>query len=167
MSASSPSSAACPNIVGGLSASLANGGLFIAALDAALDFSAIRCALLCGSGFWVARGPSFWRRGFRTALGFHRRAARGHTLRAGSSRRVRRPALPMAVKPSERGGNVGHLFQLPRRVRYPDAGHRLGHPRWSDIPAIFAITGVAMIATWMVAGLLHPRLGTRRGIRTA
>ena len=71
----------------------------------------------------------------------------------------------MAVKPSERV-EMSAIYSSFRDVSgILTPGIAWAILRWSDIPAIFAITGVAMIATWMVAGQLHPRLGTRRGVR--
>jgi ACDE family multidrug resistance protein len=73
----------------------------------------------------------------------------------------------MAVKPSERV-EMSAIYSSFRDVSgILTPGIAWAILRRSDIPAIFAITGVAMIVTWMVAGLLHPRLGTRRGVRAA
>lgn len=155
-----------PEIVGGLSASLANGGLFIAPLmQRWIQRHSVRAAVRLGflGGalcFLLAAGLSHWP-WVSIAV-----------LLAGTLALVLLDVsggLPflMAVKPSERV-EMSAIYSSFRDVSgILTPGIAWAILRWSDIPAIFAITGVAMIATWMVAGLLHPRLGTRRGIRTA
>jgi MFS transporter, ACDE family, multidrug resistance protein len=71
----------------------------------------------------------------------------------------------MSVKPSERT-EMSAVYSSFRDVSGIVTPGLAWAVLWvAPLPAIFLAAGVGLLASWAVAGLLHPRLGTARPSR--